>query len=233
MKRYYCLALGLCSTLLILLASSPASAQRGAHRSGAGRGPVHRGGVHYPAGHGYYRGGSFFRPGFGFYGYPRLGFHFSILPWGYYPFYWNSLWYYYYGGVFYRPYADGGYVVTAPPIGAFVPRLPDEAQPIRIDGIPYFEFGGVYYKDAINDKGKKGYVVVGKDGVLDTDKKDVGMMPPVPKIGDTAYQLPDGCRKVNLNWKTYFVSPENIYYQKENDANGATIYRVVSVPEDD
>ncbi|WP_428328197.1 DUF6515 family protein [Mucilaginibacter sp.] len=182
-----------------------------------------------------YQGGAFYRAGFGYYGYPHLGFYLGILPFGYYPFYWGSSLYYYYGGVFYSPYDDGGYQVTAPPIGAGVPSLPDNAQAIKIDGIQYYELNGVYYKETVDDKGKKIYVVAGKDGVLNTGDEvtDPNAGVAAPQIGDVVNQLPDNCRKVSLNGKKFYVSPNGIYYEKVTGPDGNTGYRIASLPADD
>lgn len=181
-----------------------------------------------------YHGGSFYRRGGGYYGYPHLGFYLNTLPYGYYPFYWGSSLYYYYGGVFYRPYDNGGYEVTAPPVGAGIPNLPDGATPIKINGVQYYENDGVYYKETVDDQGKKIYVVAGRDGVLNTD---AGVTDPnassAPQIGDVVNQLPDGCRKVTLNGKKYFVSPNDIYYEQVADANGNVGYRIASIPDDE
>ena len=180
-----------------------------------------------------YHGGAFYRPGFGYYGYPHLGFYLGVMPFGYYPFYWGSSWYYYYGGVFYSPYAGGGYQVTSPPIGAGIPELPKDANPIKIDGVQYYELNGVYYKEGVDDKGKTIYIVAGKDGVLNTDDSvtDPNASIAAPQIGDIVNQLPDDCRKVSLNGKKYFVSPNGIYYEKVRDPNGHTAYRIVSLPD--
>src|SRR5579862_3293285 len=118
-----------------------ANAQRGFHgggvRVGVGFGGGFRGGI-----------GLGFRTGVysGYYGYPGLGFRLAVLPYGYYPFYWGSDLYYYYGGVFYRPYDGGGYEVTVPPVGAEVPGLPRGASSIVINGQQFYEFNGVYYQ---------------------------------------------------------------------------------------
>jgi len=191
-----------------------------------------RGGSGYFAGRGY-NAGAFYRPGFGYYGYPHLGFYLGVLPYGYYPFYWGSSLYYYYGGVFYSPYDNGGYQVTAPPIGAAVPSLPDSAQPIKIDGVQYYELNGVYYKEGVNDKGEKIYIVSGRDGVLNTDASvtDPNATDAAPQVGDVVNQLPDGCRKVSLNGKKFYVSPDGIYYQKVTDPEGNVAYRIASLPE--
>ena len=197
-------------------------------------------GISYRTGNGYfagtgYHGGAFYRPGFGYYGYPHVGFYLGVLPFGYYPFYWGSSLYYYYGGVFYSPYDNGGYQVTTPPLGAAVPDIPKNAQAIKIDGIQYYEVDGVYYKQTVNDKGEKIYVVAGRDGVLNTadSATDPNAEPTIaaPKIGDMVNQLPDGCRKVTLNGKKYFVSPNDIYYEKVTDPDGNVAYRITSLPE--
>jgi hypothetical protein len=263
MKRISKYASGLLLTgLLAVLMITAANAQRshlgglggglrgsggvGFHGS-SGLGVVHgnvgagfRGGLAFRSGRGYfagvgYHGGAFYRPGFGYYGYPHLGFYIGVLPFGYYPFYWGSSLYYYYGGIFYSPYDNGGYQVTAPPIGAAVPDLPENAQPIKIDGVQYYEADGVYYKVTVNDKGKKMYVVAGKDGVLNTGDAvtDPNANVATPKVGDIVNQLPDDCRKVILNGKKYYVSPNGIYYEKVTDPNGNVGYRIASLPEDE
>jgi hypothetical protein len=188
----------------------------------------------YFAGVGYHAG-AFYRPGFGYYGYPHIGFYLGVLPFGYYPFYWGSSLYYYYGGIFYAPYDNGGYAVTAPPIGAAVPSLPENASAIKIDGVQYYEADGVYYKESVNDQGQKIYVVAGRDGVLNTGDAttDPNATVVAPKVGDIVNQLPDDCRKVILNGKHYFVSPDGIYYEKTTDQNGNTAYRIASLPEPD
>jgi hypothetical protein len=231
-------------------------------RAGVGaRGYANRGGRYFYGGRTYFRGGFYggahFRFGFGW-GYPRFGLYFNLLPYGYYPFYWNALPYYYYGGVFYRPY-NGGYEVAAPPLGASVPNLPGNAQSIVIDGIQYYEANGVYYQPDVDDQGKTIYVVVGRDGVLNTDNG--GSAPPsgnntdpsindapannnvqvqpqqnqpqvqqggiTLKVGDVVDKLPDDCRKVTINKKKYYVSPDNVFFEDDKDGNG---YRVASVP---
>ncbi|HEY2583401.1 MAG TPA: DUF6515 family protein [Mucilaginibacter sp.] len=196
----------------------------------------YRSGVGYYAGVGYH-GGAFYRPGFGYYGYPHYGFYLGYLPYGYYPFYWGAGLYYYYGGIFYSPYDNGGYQVVAPPIGAAVPDLPSNAQPIKIDSVQYYELDGVYYKEGVDDQGKKIYIVVGKDGVLNTTDSatdpNADANVAAPQVGDIVNQLPDGCHKVILNGKKYYVSPNDIYYEKVTDPNGNVGYKIVSLPTDE
>ncbi|MGZ3778344.1 MAG: DUF6515 family protein, partial [Mucilaginibacter sp.] len=231
-------------------------------RGGFGRGYAYRGGRYNYGGRGYYRGGYYgsrFRFGLGW-GYPHFGLYFNVLPFGYYPFYWNSNPYYYYGGVFYRPY-NGGYQVAAPPLGASVPNLPSDAQSIEIDGIQYYEAEGVYYQPDVDDNGRTIYIVVGRDGVLSTDNggdaqpagdaydPSIDNAPAngsaqiqqdqsqpqaqqggvTLKIGDVVDTLPDDCRKVTINKKKYYVSPDNIFFEEFKDADGSG-YRVASIP---
>lgn len=259
MKRIYKYVSGLFLTgLLSVAVITTASAQHGGgHASMGGGGGFHAGvgiggGFHasgmtarssFGAGirgnvgvHGIvsYNRGGFYRPGFGYYGYPHLGFYLGVLPFGYYPFYWGNSLYYYYGGVFYSPYDGGGYQVTTPPVGAAVPNLPDDAKSIVINGQQFYELNGVYYKPVVNDQKKTVYEVAGRDGVLNTD--DSGAVAPddaAPKVGDIVNELPDGCRKVSLNGKRYYVSPNDIYYQPFVDRDGNAGYRIASVPTDD
>jgi hypothetical protein len=233
MKRLYKHASGLVLAGLLSIAFvSTANAQRGFHGGGGvriGAGFGHGIGFHSGIGIGF-RGGY----GFGYYGYPSLGYRIGFLPYGFFPFYFGTDLYYYYGGVFYRPYDGGGYEVTVPPVGAVVPALPKGASSIVIDGQQYYEFNGVYYQANVDDKGKTNYVIAGKDGVLNTNgEASDNNNPPAPQVGDILNQLPDGCRKVNLNGKKYYVSPDGIYYEDFTDQHNFKGYRIVSIPTDD
>lgn len=227
MKRAYKSISGiLLAGCLILILAIPASAQRG--RGGF------RGGVHIGGGFGFARprlslGVGFYRP---YYAYPRVGFYINALPYGYYPFYWGPDQYYYYGGTFYRPY-NNGYEIAAPPVGAAVPQIPSNAHPIMIDSQQYYEMNGVYYKEGVDDKGKKVYIVSGKDGVLNTDNAQQQADQYMPKVGDVVNQLPDGCRKVTLNGKAYYVSADDIYYEEVIGQNKSVTYHIASVPENE
>lgn len=176
-----------------------------------------------------------YRPGYSYFGYPYAGFYLNTLPYGYYPFYMGASLFYYSDGIFYRPYDDGGYVVTAPPVGAAIPQLPKGAKSIMIDNQQFFEYNGVYYKIILNDKGDKVFVVAGKDGVLNTDNGSANDDAAVqaPRVGDIVTQLPDGVRKVTLNGKKYFVSADDIYYERVTDNNGNSAFRIASVPDNE
>lgn len=234
--------------LVLLAVVSTADAQRrgggfrGGFHGGFGGGVRVYGGPHFYAGPrvrvGIGLGGAYYRP------YGGLGVRIGVLPYGYYPFYWGPNQYYYYGGTFYAPYADGGYQVVAPPVGAEVPSLPEGAKEIAINGDQYYEFNGVYYKQVVNADGKTVYVVAGKDGVLNTDKnsaddvyqgapdqqQDAAPARQMPQVGDLTDQLPEGARKISLNGKKYYVTPDNIYLEEAKTDHG-TGYRVVSVPD--
>lgn len=217
---------------LSLALISTAKAQRGFHSGGVGVGVSIGGGTGFRGGVGLgFRTGVYNSE---YYNNPGVGFRIGYLPHGYYPFYYGPDLYYYYSGVFYRPYDGGGYEVTVPPVGAEVPALPKGASSIVIDGQQYYEFDGVYYQAIVNDKGKTVYVIAGKNGVLNTDGNDGAVdNPPAPEVGDVVNQLPDDCRKVKLNGRKYFVSPDGIYYEEFTDNNNVRAYRIASIPMDD
>jgi len=142
---------------------------------------------------------------------------------------------------------------VVPPVGAAVPNLPSGAEQITIDGVLYYEYNGVYYEQSQDENGRTIYVVAGKDGVLNTGNSNADVEQPLSenddpimdnsgtdngsnttyaanvKVGDIVDQLPEDCRKVSLNNKKFYVSPDNIFYEEFKDADG-TGYRVASVP---
>lgn len=220
----------------------PADAQRrgtagvvggGGMRGGGGivrgGGPAmgYRGGMGWGMG---YRG--MYGPGMGLWGYPNAGFFMGGLPMGYYPFYFGTNLYYYSGGAFYRPNDTGGYTAVDPPVGATIPKLPKNANSIVINGEQYYEYRGVYYTTAVNDKGETIYLVAGKDGVLNTDNSVNSSAPALPKVGDTIDKLPEGSRKITLNGVDYYTAPDGVYYETVTK-DGKTTYRVASVPSED
>ena len=199
------------------------------------------------------RGGYFYNRGF--YSssyYPRLGFSLGVLPYGYYPFFWGDSQFYYSGGYFYQ-HDNDQYTVVEPPIGAAVNTLPGNAQAITINGQQYYEANGVYYTPITKDDGSVAYQVAGKDGQLDTSSnQDNGYAPQndgyvgrqnnnnggnqqsvaMPEIGDLFYSLPSDSRKIKINGQTYFVSPDDFYYQETQDQDGKKAYKVMGTPDD-
>jgi len=168
---------------------------------------------------------------------PSIGFRVNVLPYGYWPFYFGSDYYYYYDNTFYRRYDDRNYEVVAPPIGAKLPELPKAAKAVTIDGIKYYELGGTFYLPTYNDKNQILYEVVGVNGELKTnqlqnngnDNYNNQNQPqqnrPIQE-GDFVDNLPSQCRTVTVNGQTLYVSPDNIYYQQIIESN-RTYYKVV------
>jgi len=162
---------------------------------------------------------------------PRLGFSIGYLPYGYYPFYWDDLQFYYNDGLFYN-YDNGQYTVVEPPIGAEVDKLPANAQSIVINGKQYYESNGVYYEPITKDDGSVVYQVAGKDGELNTNDQGVDEQQ-APQVGDIVATLPEECRRININGQKFFVSPDGYYFQETRDPNGNKVYKVVGTPADE
>ena len=165
---------------------------------------------------------------------PAFGFRINVLPYGYYPFYFGGNPYYYYDGIYYRPYSGGGYEVAPPPIGATVKHLPSGAKVTVIDGVKYYELGGTFYQEEITENNKLRYRVVGTDGVLNTgagtDEDSNYTTPPatqqnntpaeeLPAVGARFDKLPEGSKTVILKKEKYYVSPAGVYYQEVIDGN--------------
>jgi hypothetical protein len=221
-------------------------------RGGYGRGYYGRGGYyghgfygpHYWGARGWWGGRGGFYWGGGFYAslyWPRLGFSVGFLPYGYYPFYWGDAQYYYSNGFYYQ-YNNSQYTVVEPPLGAEITTLPANAQPITIDGQQYYELNGVYYQPVTKDDGSTTYVIAGKDGRLDTGNganaqpngNNVSAAPQqAPQIGDMYNELPQDSRKIKINGETFYVSPDDYYYQITTDNSGNKVYKIVGTPSDE
>ncbi len=172
-----------------------------------------RGGNYYGYYHNYW-----YRPYVPFRIYPRFGFHISILPAGYYRFYWNNTPYYYYDGSYYRPWGSG-YETVAPPIGAVVDRLPANAQLRVINGEKFYEANGAFYQEQIGRDGRAAYQVVGTDGVLDTDGPANQPSPEITRRLDT---LPEGTQTVVISGEKLYSTPGGGYYKRVD--TGSRIY---------
>lgn len=182
------------------------------------RGPVNHRPYYSRPGYGYGYGYGYRAPFYGrFYNYyrPYIGFSLSVLPFGYYPFYFGNTQFFYSGGLYYRQY-EREYKVVVPPVGAEVPSLPEDAQEVTVNGQVFYEYKGVYYQSRENAEGNTVYVIAGKDGVLNTadgnapsDNPNDGV-----RIGDEVEQLPEGSAEVTLKGAQYFVSPDGVYYEK-------------------
>ena len=200
----------------------------------------------YFSGRSYYRGGvrGFYgRPyGGGFYHnyrgyynsyyYPRIGVSIGVLPFGYYPFSWGGVPYYYSNGYYYQQY-NNQYTVVEPPVGAEINQLPSDAEEITIDGQQYYESNGVYYQPITKDNGRLAYRVAGKDGELNTDNGSQVNGADYPEIGDVIDELPQDTRKIKINGEKLLVTPDGVYLQEQRDSTGKKIYVVTGTPDDD
>jgi len=173
-------------------------------------------------------------PHYSHYG-PAFGFHLSILPFGYSRIYVGRSPYYYNDGIYYRPYANGGYEVAAPPLGAEVSRLPSGAKATVIDGEKYYELGGTFYQEQVSSGNRLTYKVVGTDGVLNTGKYDqdgpvlnnnnnndgpvVSNSNVAPVIGSRVDHLPEGSKVVVIDQQKYYLSADGVYYQEVIEGN--------------
>ncbi|WP_110826785.1 DUF6515 family protein [Pedobacter nutrimenti] len=184
-------------------------------------------------GRGYYGRPGFWgyrRPYYAYYNFyrPYLGLSFSVLPFGYYPFYFGADQFYFSDGLFYRQY-DDSYKVVVPPVGAQVPSIPSDAKEVTINGQTYYEYKGVYYTIGKSADGKTVYVVSGKDGVLNTDNGSATNAAGTgPMVGDVVTQLPDNYREVLIKGIKYYVSEDGVYYEQVVDGNKVT-YKVVGL----
>ncbi len=149
---------------------------------------------------------------------PVFGLRINLLPFGYSRIYVGPNPYYYYEGVYYRPYANGGYQVVAPPLHATVKNLPANARVTVIDGQKYYQVGGTFYQEEITEKNKLRYRVVGTDGVLNTgynQEEDLHAMDDeIPALGSRYDELPVDSKVQVINQQKYFVTTNGIYYKE-------------------
>ncbi len=93
---------------------------------------------------------------------PPIGFRVSVLPMNYLMFNFNNKVFYSYAGVVYRQLNRSTYEVVAPQKGMIVPELPEvNVSEVMIDGMIYFEFDGILYKQIPTRYGLQ-YEVVGE-----------------------------------------------------------------------
>ena len=179
---------------------------------------------------------------------PAFGFRINILPFGYSPFFIGNNPFYYYQGIYYRPYNNGGYEVVAPPLNAVVKHLPSGAKVTVINGEKYYELGGTFYQEETSSKNKLQYRVVGTNGVINTvdENENESSINDVPTINDAPpinnnlkpeseklvqsqkiSQLPANSKTVIINKQKLYLAPNGIYYQESVDANNNVSYQSV------
>lgn len=191
--------------------------------------------IGYGNGGGYWGNHGYYHYNRGFYSsyyLPSIGFGCTVLPFGYYPFYYGDEQYYFSNGLYYQ-FDNEQYTVVEPPVGAQINTLPEKAQSIVINGQQYYELNGVYYQAVTKDDGSTVYQVAGKDGQLNTGTVTDDQQPQGPQMGDIVNQLPPDCRKIKVNGQKLYVSPDGVYYQELVDANGTASYKVVGLPTDE
>jgi len=112
---------------------------------------------------------------------------------------------YYYGGLFYKPYA-GGFIITRPPKGHRVKMLPNNHIKIEQEGQSYFYYYGVFYaNDRLNDD----YVIIdARKGVI-------------------VDALPEGYEIKLIDDREYYVVDDTWYKEIELE-NGDIVYKVVN-----
>ena len=92
---------------------------------------------------------------------PPIGIRIRELPMGYTRIVFGGIPHYYYMGAYYR--GDGSeYETVEPTMGMIVPELPqDNVQQVTINGINYYEYDNILYKEVVTNNGVR-YKVVGK-----------------------------------------------------------------------
>ena len=158
--------------------------------------------------YGYYDG--FYRPVF-----PPYGLRISTLPFGYSRIFIGAAPYYYYNGIYYREFPDNNtYEVVDAPMGATVSSLPKGAKSVKVNGEKLYELNGTYYKEDRNEKGKKVYIVVGKNGEVNNSIEEQENIAPL-EIGDLITELPEGSKVVTINGEELYQTPDGTFFTKE------------------
>jgi len=185
--------------------------------------------------------------------YPRgvsVGIRVRTLPFGFSAIYVGPRLFYYYNGIYYRPYGKDQYEVAAPPLGAKVPSLPGNAKVTVINGQKYYVANGTYYIEEITDQNDIVYKVVGVNGKLNTgdamDENEYNDESNDPvqnnnsiqnedrnsvRIGDRVSELPKESKAVMINKQKYFLDSSGIYYQEVVEGN-RIYYEVVGISGD-
>jgi len=133
--------------------------------------------------------------------YPARGNYVDVLPRGHYEGVYGNSRYYFYGGVWYRPYGPR-FVVVMPPFGLVVPLLPPYYTTIWVGGIPYYYGNEVYYTQTAG-----GYMVVEppKDKVVEAPASEERLFI-YPRKGQSEKQQSDDryeCHRWAVNQTHY------------------------------
>ncbi len=180
----------------------------------------------------YYNDGLFFNYYGGFYQpvYAPSGIRVQTLPFDYLSFNVGPKRYYYNNGTYYQPYNNNEYQVVDAPMGATLSDLPRGAKSINLNGEKMYEFNGTYYNEDRDSKGRKVYVVVGKNGAVNNSQAADNDLPVYDYIpGDITDRLPDGSKSEMVNGQQLFVSLEGVYFKIKTEDN-RTRYMVIEPP---
>ena len=144
---------------------------------------------------------------------PLFGHRVSYLPHGYVVRHIGGRPYYYYDGIYYRPYRYGGYYVCRPPLGTvFAATLFDAAMTaVAINTI----------RDEINRAVEDYYY---QNGVFYTRENDEYRVVEAP-VGAQIDQIPSDYEEVQINGETYYKVEDTLY--KPTVVNGRLVFEVV------
>jgi len=92
-----------------------------------------------------------------------------------------------------------------------------------IDGQKYYEYDGTFYQEQMDENNKLSYVVVGTDGVLNTNKEKNSTE---PQIGDKITDLPSDSKSIVINGEKFYSTPSGLYYKKITEGDN-TYYELV------
>ena len=116
----------------------------------------------------------------------------------------NDATYFYHNGAFYSPGPVMGYVVTAPPIGAAVVRIPARRTELTAGGRTYYYYDGAFYRFK---KSKQAYVVV------------------EPPRGAVVESLPPGHTSLTVEGERRYIY-DGVHYVRET-RDGRPVFVVV------
>ena len=167
--------------------------------------------------------------------------------------------YHYADAAFWQAASGGGYVVVAPPVGAEVSSIPDEASPETESGVTLYQFDDLYLTKDTNSSGKAIYRVEPKPPEEEIDaipsgspsfiadqetyyyvnfafyvefkeNGQTGYVNGEPEIGAQADRLPDEVVTVEEGGQTYYQF-DTLFFEEVEDDNGDIFYEVVGSPD--
>ena len=167
--------------------------------------------------------------------------------------------YYYADWSFWQAAAGGGYIVVAPPVGAEVSSIPEEAIRDEEGDVVVYQFDDLYFTQDTNDAGGTIYRVEPQPPEEEVDEIPAGSPSFVadgetyhyvnydfyvqyeengktgyvngePEIGAQVDALPDVVTTVEEDGVTYYQF-DTVFFEEVEDDNGQTFYEVVGSPD--